>query len=174
MAGPALVATELVGLSAALGERLRERGLRVATAESLTGGAICAALTAIAGSSDYVAGGLVTYQALQKSRQLGLAPEVIERCGVVSEEVARAMVTGVAERFGVDCAIAVTGLAGPASADDVLPVGTVWVATQVSCDVRALCYAFGDGGRDSVRFATVEAALRQLSDHLDAEFLRTA
>ena len=169
----ALVAPELADLAGATGERLRARAWRVATAESLTGGAIAAALTAVAGSSDYVAGGLVTYQSEQKTRQLGMPAELIERCGVVSEEVARAMVRGAAQRFGVECAVAVTGVAGPASADDPQPVGTVWIATSLCGDVRALCYAFGEVGRDAVRLATVKAALQQLCEQIDAEFLRT-
>ena len=154
-------------------ELLTQTGATVATAESLTGGAIAVALTAVAGSSDYMAGGLVTYQSEQKIRQLGVMPELIECCGVVSEEVASAMVCGAAHRFGVECAVAVTGIAGPVSAQDQQPVGTVWIATSVRGDVRALCYAFEEVGRDAVRFATVKAALRQLCEQIDAEFLRT-
>jgi len=167
--GPsALIAPELVPAAAELGAHLRERGWTVATAESLTGGAIAAALTAVAGSSDYVAGGMVTYQTEQKTIQLGVPAELIDQCGVVSSEVAVAMATGVACRFGVECAVAVTGVAGPASSGDAESVGTVWIATCVNDDVRALCYAFGEVGRDSVRLSTVKAALQQLSDQIDA------
>ncbi|MCL2654170.1 MAG: CinA family protein [Coriobacteriia bacterium] len=162
-----LVAPELVRRAEELGARLRGRGWRVATAESLTGGAIAAALTAVAGSSEYVAGGLITYQSAQKTAQLGVPAELIERCGVVSEEVAVAMVTGAAVRFGVECALAVTGVAGPAAPGDVCAVGTVWVASAVCSDVRAVCYSFGEVGRDGVRFATVKAALEQLSGQID-------
>jgi len=165
---PVLIAPELVEAATDLGARLRERGWRVATAESLTGGAIAATLTAVAGSSDYMAGGLVTYQTEQKIRQLDVSITLIERHGVVSEEVAIAMAVGAAQRFGVDCAIAVTGVAGPAGPEDDHPVGTVWVATSVRDDVRALCYAFGEVGRDGVRLATVKAALRQLGNQIDA------
>lgn len=170
---PVLVAPELVELAADLGARLRERGWRIATAESLTGGALAAALTSVAGCSDYVAGGLVSYQSDQKTRQLGVAADLIARCGVVSAEVASAMAVGVAQRFEVECALAVTGAAGPDPSEDGQQPGTVWIATCVNSDVRPLCYAFGKVGRDAVRFATVKAALQQLRDRLDAEFLRT-
>ncbi|MCL2881422.1 MAG: CinA family protein [Coriobacteriia bacterium] len=165
---PVLVAPELAQAAAELGLRLRERGWTVATAESLTGGAIAAALTAVAGSSEYVAGGLITYQTEQKTIQLEVSAELIERCGVVSKEVAVAMARGVARRFKAKCAIAVTGVAGPASPGDTEVVGTVWIATCADDDVRALCYAFGEVGRDGVRLATVKAALQQLSDHIGA------
>jgi len=165
-----LIASELVELSAELGQRLHAYGWRVATAESLTGGALTAALTAVAGSSEYVAGGLVAYQTEQKTRQLEVPAELIERYGVVSAEVASAMVCGVARRFATDCALAVTGVAGPTPSEDHQAVGTVWVASCLRGDVRPLCYAFGEVGRDRVRFATVKAALRQLCDQIDAEF----
>lgn len=164
----ALVAPELIELARDAGVRLRARSWRVATAESLTGGAIAAALTAVAGSSEYVAGGLVTYQSEQKTRQLGVAAELIKRSGVVSAEVARAMAAGAARRFEVQCALAVTGIAGPPSPTDCQPVGTVWIATWINGDVRALCYAFEEVERDAVRYATVKAGLRQLCAYIDA------
>jgi len=164
-----LIAPELVDVAGECGARLRERGWRVATAESLTGGSIAAALTAVVGSSKYVAGGVITYQTEQKTRQLGVPTELIERCGVVSEEVATAMAIGIAQRFKVECAVAVTGIAGPANSEDAQAVGTVWIATTIGDDVRALCYAFGAVGRDGVRFATVKAALQQLCEQIDTK-----
>ena len=170
-----LIAPDLVELAEELGRRLRAREATLATAESLTAGAIAAAITAAAGASAYLAGAVVTYQTDEKVRQLGLDPRMIERCGVVSKEVACAMARAVAERFTTSCSIAVTGVAGPGDSVDA-PAGTVWIATAVDDDVRALCYSFGRVGRDRVRFATVKAGLRQLCEHLgdqDTEFLRT-
>ena len=91
----------------------RAKGWKIATAESCTGGLIAAALTAIAGSSDVVDRGFVTYSNEAKAELLGVDPALIERVGAVSEDVARAMAAGALQRSRADAAVSVTGVAGP-------------------------------------------------------------
>ena len=109
-------------------------GRRIATAESCTAGLLAARLTERPGSSDYVAGGVVSYADEAKTALLGVDPSLIERHGAVSEEVAEAMADGALLRFGADTAVSVTGIAGPGGGTDEKPVGTVcW------------CVRLGDG-----------------------------
>ena len=107
---------------------LTERGLTLATAESCTGGSIAARFTAMPGASAYFLCGVVSYSNASKHDILGVAPEVIARHGAVSEEVARRMAEGARRISGADCAIATTGIAGPAGGSAEKPVGTVWIA----------------------------------------------
>ena len=104
---------------------LTERGLTLATAESCTGGSIAARFTAMPGASAYFLCGVVSYSNASKHDILGVAPEVIARHGAVSEEVARRMAEGARRISGADCAIATTGIAGPAGGSAEKPVGTV-------------------------------------------------
>jgi nicotinamide-nucleotide amidase len=103
----------------------RARGWHIATAESCTGGLVAAALTAIAGSSDVVERGFVTYSNEAKSELLGVPPEVVAEHGAVSAETAAAMAQGAVARAPVDLAISVTGIAGPGGATPTKPVGLV-------------------------------------------------
>ena len=121
---------------AALIELLKARGLTVATAESCTGGLIAKRLTDIAGCSDVVAGGAVTYQTREKTAILGVDPALIEAHTVVSEPVAIAMAKGAVAAFDVDCAIATTGYAGPGGGTEQDPVGTVYIAVATREEVR--------------------------------------
>lgn len=105
---------------------LREKMLRVATAESCTGGLVAGTLTAIAGSSDVFERGWVTYSNEAKEEDLGVPMELIEAHGAVSEQVARAMAEGALENSPADIAISVTGIAGPGGGSTDKPVGTVW------------------------------------------------
>jgi nicotinamide-nucleotide amidase len=100
-------------------------GRWIATAESCTAGLLAARLTDRAGSSDYVAGGVVSYSNDAKSQLLGVDPALIEKHGAVSEPVAEAMAAGALERFGADTAVAITGIAGPGGGTPEKPVGTV-------------------------------------------------
>ena len=145
---------------AALADALRQRGWRMATAESCTGGLIAAACTALAGSSDWFERGHVTYSNAAKTALLGLPPALIEAHGAVSEEVARAMVEGTLRGAPVQLALAVTGIAGPGGAVPGKPVGTVWLAwgTADRIDAERLQLP---GDRAAVRAATVRAALRR-------------
>ncbi|MGN6361116.1 MAG: CinA family protein [Thermomicrobiales bacterium] len=115
-------------LSRELGELLRARGLTIATAESCTGGAIAAAITAISGASDYFPGGIVSYSIPVKMALLGVPQAVIENDGVVSAACAAAMAASARRVLGADLALATTGIAGPSGAEPGKPVGTVHLA----------------------------------------------
>jgi nicotinamide-nucleotide amidase len=122
-------------------------------------------LTDIAGSSQWVLEGFVTYSNDAKVRALGVPRSVLDAMGAVSEAVARAMAIGAVQRSGADVAVAVTGIAGPGGAVPGKPVGTVWVAWAVKrgrrIDVVAELRHFR-GDRDTVRRKTVQAALAGL------------
>lgn len=140
---------------------LRERGWTVATAESCTGGLVAKRLTDFPGSSDVFLGGVVSYANASKVRELGVDPATLEADGAVSEDVVRAMVRGVVERFGSDCGIAITGIAGPGGGTPEKPAGTVWYAASVRGEVEARVHRF-PGGRDDVRERSAQAALNLL------------
>lgn len=150
-------------LAARVLEAARASGYTIGTAESLTGGLIAATLTDVAGSSDVVRGGVVSYAAAVKRDVLGVSGEVIDRFGVVSAETARAMAAGARRELACDAAVAVTGIAGPGGAEPDKPVGTVWIG--ISCGKRAEERVFlFEGSREEVRLATVRAAFELLLD----------
>jgi nicotinamide-nucleotide amidase len=151
------------GEVARLADALRARGWRIATAESCTGGAIAAACTAMAGSSDWFDRGFVTYSNEAKVEMLGVDAALIARVGAVSEEVARAMVQGALDRSSAQLAVAVTGIAGPGGAVPGKPVGTVWLAWGDATRTEAERLQLG-GDRDAVRAATVQRALQRLNE----------
>ncbi len=136
---------------------LAERDASIATAESLTGGALCSALVSVPGASAVVRGGIVAYTAQMKARLLGVDPDLMREAGLVSEDVAVAMARGVRDATGAALGVATTGVAGPDSHDGA-PPGRVYVAVSGPAgDVssrRDLA-----GGRADVRAATVEVAL---------------
>ena len=140
---------------------LRQRGWRLASAESCTGGLIAAACTSMAGSSDWFERGLVTYSNAAKTELLGVDAGLIADQGAVSEAVARAMVQGALMRAPVQLAVAVTGIAGPGGAVPGKPVGTVWLAWGDTQEVQAERLQL-PGDRAAVRAATVSAALARL------------
>jgi len=143
----------------------RIRDLKVATAESCTGGLIIAALTEIAGSSDVVERGIVSYSNEAKSEMLGVPRPLILRHGAVSEEVAKAMAEGALDRSTADIAVAVTGIAGPGGGSPDRPVGLVHLACAAKAQVaRHAERRFGDVGRAEVRRLTVLAALALLEE----------
>ena len=141
----------------------RSRGLTVATAESCTGGLVAGALTAIAGSSDVVECGYVTYSNAAKTNMLGVPAGLIASVGAVSEAVARRMAEGALARSGADLAVAVTGVAGPGGGNAEKPVGLVWFALAGRGATVARHYIFA-GDRASVRRQSVAEALRLLGD----------
>lgn len=109
-------------------ETLRAAGLKMATAESCTGGNIAHHLTLVPGCSDVYNGGVVSYANSAKEEVLGIDAGLIERHGAVSEEVVRAMAEGACRLFHTECAVATSGIAGPGGGSDDKPVGTIWTA----------------------------------------------
>jgi len=150
----------------ALGQALRARGMRVATAESCTGGLIAAACTSVAGSSDWFERGFVTYSNAAKIALLGVDEALLQAHGAVSEPVARAMAEGALARAPVQRAVAVTGIAGPGGAVPGKPVGTVWLALAQSDGVTLAQRLQLAGDRAAVREATVTAALQAMLQSL--------
>lgn len=148
----------LLGLSRQLGEALRARGLTITTAESCTGGALAAALTAVAGSSDYYPGGVVAYSDRVKHALLGVSWDVLNGDGAVSEACAAALARGARERVGVDLALATTGIAGPSGAEPGKPVGLVYLALAHARGVECHRYHF-DGDRAAVIATATQVAL---------------
>ncbi len=144
----------------ALLEACRARGLRIATAESCTGGLIAAALTAIPGSSDVFERGFVTYSNEAKAEMLGVPAALIARKGAVSMEVALAMADGALMHSRADVVAAVTGIAGPGGGADAKPVGLVHIAAarRGGARLHEEC-RFGDIGRGPVREGSLAAAL---------------
>ena len=140
----------------------RAHGLKVATAESCTGGLVAGALTAIAGSSDVVERGFVTYSNEAKAEMLGVNPRLIEIHGAVSAETAEAMAKGALAHARADLAVAVTGIAGPGGGSAQKPVGLVYFGIASASDVSVVEARFGDIGRDAVRAESVRQALRLL------------
>ena len=136
----------------------RARGWLLATAESCTGGLVSAALTDIAGSSDVVDRGFVTYSNAAKTAMIGVPAALIAAHGAVSEPVARAMAEGARAASGAGLAIAITGVAGP-GASEAKPEGLVWFATATAAGTRAERRDFGALGRARVRARAVETAL---------------
>ena len=145
-------------------ERCRARGLKLATAESCTGGMIAAALTDIAGSSDVVERGFVTYSNEAKTEMLGVPAATIAARGAVSAEVAGAMAQGALAHAPIDLAVAVTGIAGPGGATPGKPVGLVWFGlARRGAAVRTERQVF-PGDRAAVRRAAAERALALLAE----------
>ena len=136
----------------------RKKGFTFVSAESCTGGLIAGELTEIAGSSDVVWGGFVTYANDAKIRVLGVPSRLIEEKGAVSEDVVRAMIKGALEKSGANIAVAVSGVAGPGGGSPEKPVGTVWIAAGTADNCRAELFHFA-GDRTEVRRQTVEEAL---------------
>jgi nicotinamide-nucleotide amidase len=138
----------------------RARRWTVATAESCTGGLVAAALTAIAGSSDVVDRGFVTYSNVAKQSMLGVSATLLDKQGAVSREVAEAMARGALAQSNVDLAVAITGIAGPGGGNAEKPVGLVHFAAAAR-DGRLLHreQRYGDIGRDTVRQRSVLEAL---------------
>jgi nicotinamide-nucleotide amidase len=156
-----LFPAHLTAEAAALLEDLRNRGLKLATAESCTGGLIAGLLTEIAGSSDVIERGFVSYSNTAKTELLGVPEAMLAEHGAVSEPVARAMAEGALARSHADIAVAVTGVTGPGGGTAAKPVGLVHIAAarRGGALLHREC-RFGDIGRGAVRTAGVEAALQ--------------
>ena len=155
--------------AARLLDAMRARRLRLATAESCTGGLIAALLTEIPGSSDVLERGFVTYSNAAKQESLGIPKELIEAHGAVSEGVARAMAEGALTHSRADVSVSVTGLAGPGGGSGGKPVGLVHLAAARTggATLHQEC-RFGNIGRGEVRVKSVAATLSLLWRALDA------
>jgi nicotinamide-nucleotide amidase len=152
-----------------LADFLLKNQLKLACAESCTGGLIAAACTSLAGSSTWFERGLVTYSNDAKTELLGVDPALIAQHGAVSAEVALAMALGVLQRAPVQVALAVTGIAGPGGATPGKPVGTVWfgwawnLPQHSGQHVERMCF---NGDRAQVRAATTVHSLQRVLDLL--------
>ncbi|MEN5081845.1 nicotinamide-nucleotide amidohydrolase family protein [Bosea sp. TWI1241] len=151
------LAAELLNIS-------RERGVTVATVESCTGGLVCGALTAIAGSSCMVQGGLVTYSNEAKTTLAGVPQALIAAHGAVSEPVARAMAEGGRARLGSRLAVSITGIAGPGGGSEDKPVGLVYFACAGEGGTLHRERRFGPLSRDEIRERSVLEALDLLRE----------
>lgn len=148
-------------------EACRKAGLMIATAESCTGGLIAGALTDIAGSSDVVDRGFVTYSNEAKNEMISVPMELIGQVGAVSKEVAIAMAEGALKHSRAGISIAVTGVAGPGGGSDEKPVGLVHIASARNGQptLHREC-RFGQKSRADIRHATVLAALELVLTNL--------
>lgn len=151
----------------AIAHRMTARGLKLALAESCTGGLVAKRLTDRAGSSDYVVGGVVAYSNDIKRQLLGVRAETLETYGAVSDETAREMVEGACRALGADAAIAVTGIAGPGGGSAEKPVGTVWIAVALGSRVESKLHRLL-GDRIEIRERASQAALAMLLGMLGA------
>jgi nicotinamide-nucleotide amidase len=152
----------------ALLDLYRTAGAKIATAESCTGGLIAATLTEIAGSSDVVDRGFVTYSNEAKMDLIGVPEAMIAAHGAVSAEVAEAMVRGALARSAADAAVSVTGIAGPGGATATKPVGLVYLAVQRRTREPLVEKQVFAGDRAEVRRATVARAFDLLEQALKA------
>jgi nicotinamide-nucleotide amidase len=159
---PAATLTEAESLLAAC----RSKGVMLATAESCTGGLIAAALTAIAGSSDVVDRGFVTYSNEAKNQMIGVPMPLIEAHGAVSEQVSKAMAEGALARSRATIAVSVTGVAGPGGGSAEKPVGLVYIGlARMGQPVVAQRHVF-PGDRTEIRAATVAHAFKMIRSAL--------
>jgi len=156
---------ELAAAARRLGDVLRARGWRLATAESSTGGLIGHAITMVPGSSDYYPGGVISYSNRAKEVELDVPAELITEHGAVSAQVAEAMADGVRRRFDTEIGIAVTGIAGPEGGSPEKPVGTHWIAISMGGRPTRVEHAhFGhdrEGNRTAAALLALELALAE-------------
>lgn len=159
---------ELIEAARALLDLCRQRGMRIATAESCTGGLLAAVLTEIPGSSDVVERGFVTYSNEAKQEMLGVPATTLARFGAVSRETAEVMAKGAIARAPVDVAVSITGIAGPGGGSPEKPVGLVhFVGAARGGQMIGRECRYGEIGRRKVRAAAVLEAiaiLRELAE----------
>ena len=153
---------DLEKMVAALGQSLRSRRCRMATAESCTGGLVACTLTDVAGSSEWFEGGVVAYDNRVKMRLLGVPEEILVRHGAVSRACVESMVRGVCTLMDVPVGLAISGIAGPGGGTPDKPVGTVWVAWQSAGRVWSRDFSF-DGSRREIKMQSMRAAIAELA-----------
>lgn len=152
-------------LEVLLGELLRKQGLRLAIAESCTGGLIGHRITNVPGSSDYYLGSITAYANEAKVRLLGVRCETIDRHGAVSQEIVLEMCKGVRSVLNADIGLAITGIAGPGGGTPDKPVGLTWIAISTSSFQQAWQYTW-QGDRLAVKQQSAEKSLALLKEHL--------
>jgi nicotinamide-nucleotide amidase len=152
-------------LEVLVGELLRQRGLRLAVAESCTGGLIGHLLTNVAGSSTYYMGSVTAYANEAKERLLGVSGDILERYGAVSAETALEMARGIRLALAADVGISATGIAGPIGGSAEKPVGTVWIGVSSSDEEYARHFLWS-GSRLAIKKKSAQAALHLLAEHL--------
>ncbi len=162
------VQIEISALVKRLAAALMAADLFCATAESCTGGLIAAACTDLPGSSGWFNGGVVAYANSAKQDLLGVDPRLIMEHGAVSRAVVMAMARGAQRALRAECAMAVSGVAGPDGGTPDKPVGLVWIAVAAGESLVARQYQFS-GDRAAVRLSTVRAALAGLAELLEQE-----
>lgn len=146
----------------------RDKGLKIVTAESCTGGLVAGCLTEVAGSSAVVDRGFITYSNEAKRDMLGVPGDMIADHGAVSEPVARAMAEGALEESRAHVSVSITGIAGPSGGTPLKPVGLVhFAAARQRFGIIHEVYRFGDVGRDEVRLQAVQAALELLRRQIE-------
>jgi nicotinamide-nucleotide amidase len=154
---------DMLAAATAVLDACRARGLKVATAESCTGGLVAGSLTEIAGSSDVVDRGFVTYSNEAKQQMLGVAAQILKDHGAVSRETAEAMARGALGHADADIAVSITGIAGPGGGGPGKPVGLVhFAAASRGGKLLHAEMRYGDIGRSAVREKSVRQALAML------------
>ena len=154
-------------LEAQVGELLSARGWMVCTAESCTGGLVAHRLTNIAGSSNYVLGGIVSYSNQAKQKLLGVHEATLIAHGAVSEETAAEMVQGVRAVFDADVAVSITGIAGPGGGTAEKPVGLTYIGLLLRDHEPQVRRHLWQGDREAVKNASAEAALAWIVEALE-------
>ncbi len=152
-----------------VGELLKSKGLKLATAESCTGGRLGDKITDVPGSSEYYMGGVVSYSNHAKVDILGVNPKLILTKGAVSEEVAIEMADGARERFHADIGVGITGIAGPSGGSAEKPVGLVYIAVT-SEEANTCAKNHFEGARSEVKEQATNKALQMLKDFASREF----
>jgi nicotinamide-nucleotide amidase len=164
-----MFATPLRDAAAELLSLYRARGLKIATAESCTGGLVAALLTEIGGASEVLERGFVTYSNAAKAEDLGVPVPLLDAHGAISAPVAGAMAEGALGRSRADVAVAVTGIAGPGGGSAAKPIGLVYLALarRGVATVHREC-RFGEIGRAAVRLQALQAAIALLREGIGA------
>jgi PncC family amidohydrolase len=155
-------------LEVLIGELLRKRGLRLAVAESCTGGLVGHRITNVPGSSTYYMGSVTAYAYEAKVRLLGVRWETLEKYGAVSKETVMEMARGVCRALAADVGISVSGIAGPGGGTPEKPVGTTWIGLSAEDIDEAWCFHW-PGSRIQVKEKSAEQALQLLADYLASE-----
>jgi len=157
-------------LEEALKDSLRRFGLKLAAAESCTGGLVSHRITNVSGSSEYFPGGIIAYAYEAKVNLLGVSWETLNLHGAVSREVVLEMARGVRKAFDADIGVSVSGIAGPGGAMPGKPVGTTWLGLSTTTGDWARHFVW-DGGREQNKQYSSEAALQFVIDYLQGKLI---